>query len=382
MKIFVPSLGRVSTSNRDGSEKRFTQIFNYLLKKKKIELNLLTVIRQLRVYEEQLFNLQNTKIKLIKDITNSEEDSALNCILIYISRFFKCFIIKYPKDIDLIYSPSDLFVDVMPALLCKFFNKKSKLIVCMFLLVEWNTKNSYFSARKVLFIIAQRVVFFFLKINFFKAKVFVLNNIEKDKLIKLGFQENKIKVVKMPIDLNLKKIHKNNQNSLFIGRFHAQKGINDLIQITNEIIKTYKNFKLYIIGGGHTPVINELLKKIQIYKLDKHIKYLGFLDGEKKLKYLKECKFFFMPSYHESFGLTILEALNYKMKVICYDLKIYEQLFYNHIYKVNTGDKIAFARKYLQLIKEVNKNNRSLNSFLLEHDIKKVSENDYEEFIQ
>ena len=65
--------------------------------------------------------------------------------------------------------------------------------------------------------------FSFLKLKFFNANILVLNEIEKIKLIKLGFDTNKIEIVKMPIVLNKNKIYKNNADALYVGRFHAQK---------------------------------------------------------------------------------------------------------------------------------------------------------------
>ncbi len=381
MKIFVPSLGRVSTKNRDGSEKRFVSIFDHFLSNKKIDLFLLSVKRQIDVYKIQKFNLKNVNKILIKDITESESGSVSNVILIYIYRLLKSLFIKYPKKIDVIYSPSDLFVDVFPALFCKLKNKNAKLIICMFLLVELTTKNNYFNFRKFLFIFAQRFVFYFLKLDYFNAQIFVLNSIEAEKLKLLGFKKQNIKIIKMPIILNKKSYSKNENNALFIGRFHAQKGINDLIEITKKIVSQNNNFILYVIGGGHKPDINAFKKKILKSNLSKNIKYLGFLDGSDKAYYQKKCKFFFMPSYHESFGLTILEALNFNMKVIAYDLEIYHKLFKNFIHKVEIGNIESFSNMYFRLndLRSFNHSIR-LNNFLKNYDINTVSLNEYNQF--
>ena len=87
-----------------------------------------------------------------------------------------------------------------------------------------------------------------------------------------------------------------------------------------------------------------------------------------------------MPSYHESFGLTILEALNYDMTVVSYDLEIYKKLFFNHINKVKVGDKKAFAKKYLKLKDHNTHKSEKLRTFLLNHEIQNVSLNEFNLF--
>ena len=183
----------------------------------------------------------------------------------------------------------------------------------------------------------------------------------------------------MPIEKrNLSNRKKINDNALYIGRFHPQKGIKDLIKITKKIIIKNKKFKLFVIGGGQPKLINDFEKQIYDNNLENNISYLGFMDGKNKEKYLKQCKFFFMPSYHESFGLTILEALSYDLKVICYDLDVYKSLFKSMIEKVPVGNTRLFSQKYIELSGSKNTNDRPYN--LHEYLISKVAEYEYQIF--
>ncbi len=103
-------------------------------------------------------------------------------------------------------------------------------------------------------------------------------------------------------------------NIILLGRLSEEKGFNRVIRILKKI-DTEKQWHLYIIGGGGD---RELLEKLIIDSdLEEKITLLG--SQENPYKYLKHMQLLICPSYMESFGLVMLEAMVLKIPVISTD---------------------------------------------------------------
>jgi len=110
--IFIPMLGRVNVFNRDGSEIRLSNFIKEFYDKNKISL--LTPNRQISILKNQKINTKKLNIKIIPDILNSNSDHLLNVLLTYTFRIISTCFLKYPKNIDIIYVPSDFLFDILP----------------------------------------------------------------------------------------------------------------------------------------------------------------------------------------------------------------------------------------------------------------------------
>ena len=129
MRIFVPAMGRINTANRDGSEVRFAEIAKQWVRKG-LSLTLLLPEREVAVLKGQ--GVEGVEFKVLPEPFRSEKDHLGNILLIYAFRLLQCFCIRYPRNIDIIYVPSDFLVDVLPGILCKLKNKTARLVVCLF----------------------------------------------------------------------------------------------------------------------------------------------------------------------------------------------------------------------------------------------------------
>ncbi len=90
---------------------------------------------------------------------------------------------------------------------------------------------------------------------------------------------------------------------LFLGRICKDKGIDELLDAVTEIGRENKDVKLYI-GGIYEE--ESYRKRIEGNDL---VKFLGWIAGEEKEKYLRECGIFVLPSYYEGFPVSVLEAM-------------------------------------------------------------------------
>lgn len=124
---------------------------------------------------------------------------------------------------------------------------------------------------------------------------------------------NAVKVPKYTVKYN-----KECTNILFLGVLIKRKGIYDLIEainLLNHMDITNKKKVKFIIGGTgkEEEGVRSLIMK---YNLNNCIDMVGWVDGTKKEKLLKECNVFVLPSYNEGLPIAILEAISFGIPVI------------------------------------------------------------------
>ncbi|MCM1125446.1 MAG: glycosyltransferase family 4 protein [Lachnospiraceae bacterium] len=91
---------------------------------------------------------------------------------------------------------------------------------------------------------------------------------------------------------------------LFLGRLCKEKGLWELLQTMPALKEQYPDVKVYFGGIWE----DEELKKA-IGKYGDTVEWLGWISGEEKQKYLRECDIFVLPSYFEGQSLSLLEAM-------------------------------------------------------------------------
>ena len=102
-----------------------------------------------------------------------------------------------------------------------------------------------------------------------------------------------------------------------VGRLSKEKGYLDLLEMSKEIFKDNKDWKLDIVGDGSE---RELLEKyIKDNNLSKYVTLLGKRDSDYINNLLSESSIYLMTSYTESFGIVLIEAMNFGLPVIAFD---------------------------------------------------------------
>lgn len=89
-----------------------------------------------------------------------------------------------------------------------------------------------------------------------------------------------------------------------VGRLEKQKNHEFLLEIFYEVLEIEPSAKLFLIGTGSLK--NELTKKVELMKLEKNVVFLGFRKDVADL--LQAMDIFLMPSLHEGFPVTAVEA--------------------------------------------------------------------------
>lgn len=158
---------------------------------------------------------------------------------------------------------------------------------------------------------------------------FVLGNLFKEKLIKLGVNENKSKFYLQTMIADDKYLNKNyihikkesyfEENKtwrfLFMSRIVKNKGLELAINVFEHVQNKYPNmnFEFFIAGDG------DLLPEIKMYVKTNNISniyFSGFVREEKKDELLKLCDITLFPSYGEGLPNTIMEGMLYGHPII------------------------------------------------------------------
>ena len=83
---------------------------------------------------------------------------------------------------------------------------------------------------------------------------------------------------------------------LFLGRLHAKKGLDVLLDAWPNVRASREAARLVIAGAGDI-------------RLPADVEYKGFVTGEAKAECLSAADVFVLPSHNENFGIAVLEAI-------------------------------------------------------------------------
>jgi glycosyltransferase involved in cell wall biosynthesis len=268
--------------------------------------------------------------------------------IFYLRRILKSSFFRLKQNPEIIVSSSHLLYDVLPAFILRL-RVKSKLVVYIHgLFLRDDTKGLWRSIATL----SEKISLFLCK----KADlIYVVNPSIKDKLTARGFQRNKVVVTGNGVEHDLIDPTKQNDkrfDGCFCGRLVEKKGVYDLIDIWETVLRCFPESKLVIIGNGSA--YNELSNLIKNKALDKKIILTGFITEEQKKSTLKSSKVFISPSYEESWGIAVSEAMACGLAVVCYDLAAYN-IFGNGVIKIKLGDKDAMTKAITSLLADNSK---------------------------
>ncbi len=157
------------------------------------------------------------------------------------------------------------------------------------------------------------------------------------------------------IDQFLKKFpHQSKKYSaVFQGRFHPQKGVIELIDIWNQVVKKIPTAKLALIGDG--PLFSSVKKKIIDLQLETNVELFGYLfDGDTKYSIFNQSQLVVHPAYFDSGGMASAEAMAFGLPCIGFDLPAYSSYYPQGMLKVPLGDTASFSREVIKLLSHPN----------------------------
>ncbi len=289
----------------------------------------------------------------------------LGFVITYIARILAGiklgFLLKLKNDnSEVLYACSEFWMDSFPALILKHRFPRTKLVCAWYQtapspLVGFNegTREKAYKLTALLYWFTQFIVKPFV---FRLADVILVNNkAEKDRFAKDN-KYTKILVVLGAVNLDdIKKysrIYKNiyqKYDAVFQGRFHPQKGVEELIEIWRLVVNKRSSASLALIGDG--PLMNSVRQRINSLNLSGRVDLFGYVfDGPKKYKIFAQSKIVLHPAYYDSGGMAAAEAMAFAKPAVGFDLVSYKSYYPKGMVKVEIGNKEEFANSIIILL--------------------------------
>lgn len=129
-----------------------------------------------------------------------------------------------------------------------------------------------------------------------------------------------------------------------VGFYFERKGILDFVELAEQMPE-YK-----FIWFGYTPDI-QIPSKVRraVHKSLTNLIFAGYVPKEELINAYSSCDLFFFPSYEETEGIVVLEALSSEIPVLLRDIPVYENWLENRkdVYKGKTN------KEFSSLIKDI-----------------------------
>jgi glycosyltransferase involved in cell wall biosynthesis len=106
---------------------------------------------------------------------------------------------------------------------------------------------------------------------------------------------------------------------LFLGRFHPKKGLDLLLSALARAAVQQPDLILALAGDGDPSYVAWLRDEVCRLNIEDRVFWMGFLRSEEKHAALAHCDIFALPSYSESFGVSVAEAMLYAKPVLISD---------------------------------------------------------------
>jgi glycosyltransferase involved in cell wall biosynthesis len=270
------------------------------------------------------------------------------------------------KDIglnDLVYSATDFWWDIIPAL------RSSALRKIMYLGMDCPTFGEIlFKSRPDVKPIRLPSLHYWLTqhmaLRLFqhcpRKRLIYTHYNQKPRLLKMGYREEDLIFVSNGVDLKQpaavpeqKKIY----DAAWVGRVHKQKGIEDLIATLAFLSREIKDFRAIMVGD----LQKMLAPQIATAGLSKQVEFSGYVSEAEKFRLLKSSRLFLMPSRYESWGIVVGEALATGLPVVAYELDAYRPVFGDLLHYVPAFDLDAFKRAAADEIQKERKGEKTLD---------------------
>jgi glycosyltransferase involved in cell wall biosynthesis len=260
------------------------------------------------------------------------------------------------EDTILVYSSSDFWPDSLPAWIMKMRFKNVRWIAGFYLFAptpfskDSPYKGGHF-AKGLFYYLSQIPVYHLVK----KCASMVWVTSEPDRLRFIGTGQLKSKTViavRGGVDTktpdSIPDPVKKQFDAVFVGRFHPQKGVLELIDIWRYVCNRKKDAMLALIGIGELEgVVREKIHKLN---LDDNVVLLGFKDGVEKIEIFKNSKVVIHPALYDSGGMAACEAMACGLPGVSFDLPALKTYYPKGMLKTPCYDLKAFSENIFKLL--------------------------------
>jgi glycosyltransferase involved in cell wall biosynthesis len=359
-------------SREDTNRRRILFLFNSFVSISGGDIRFIEVYKRVKDFDSIIVTpligkevCEINKLKARYRITTKERHPN-NIFFVYFMRTVRALSLRIRvQNGDILYSTSDFLPDTFPSFVYKLMNKRAKWVAAFHLIAPnpFYGPDQYYRSNKKMRIPTINAVLnktaqlFSVMLIKWKADRILVVNSEISNYLTTNFNVNKRRITIVDNGVDLDKIITTKQpkddkkyDACFIGRFHQQKGIFDLINIWGLVCKEKPAAKLALIGNGCEKTRRKIETEITARRLAGNVEVLGFLDEENKILALKSSKIFLFPSTYESWGIVAAEAMACGLPVVAWDLPVYKEIFPKGLVEIPQGNTFEFASRVLELL--------------------------------
>jgi glycosyltransferase involved in cell wall biosynthesis len=187
-----------------------------------------------------------------------------------------------------------------------------------------------------------------------QKKILYVHPAMQARLLSLGYRPAETVFISNGVDVEMADQipeQRTRYDVIWIGRVHAQKGIEELLETLVHLRDRATNFSAVLVGRLEA----DLKPRIDQLGLSSAVTFTGFVSDEEKLRLFKSSRLFVMPSHYESWGIVVGEALACGTPVVAYDLPAYRPIFGNLVQYVPCFDSQAFKDTALRSLENARK---------------------------
>ena len=329
--------------NYGGIERAVVSLANYLCNYYDVE-----IACTYKINEESSFKLdKKVKVKYLTDVVPNKKEfkkylKSFKFITAFKEGLKSIEILKLRKNSMIEYiSNTDSDVIISTRLL---FNKLLSKYKKNQLTIGWEHNHHHGNMKN-----ARKIVNSVKKLDYF---VLVSNNLKEFYENKLSNTKCKCVYIPNTLDSISDKVSDLTEKRLIsVGRLSKEKGYIDLLFMAKEIFKEHKNWHLDIVGDGEER--SKLESIIKFLELSRNVKLHGFQNKEYINDLLSKSSIYLMTSYTESFGIVLIEAMNYGLPVVAFsDAEGAREIINDNIngYLINNRDRSEYIKIVNNLI--------------------------------
>jgi glycosyltransferase involved in cell wall biosynthesis len=258
-------------------------------------------------------------------------------------------------------SKTDLLIENFNAIpfFIPIYNQRNLTIIHHLQIEEWKKMFGNFLGTAI-----SKVMNRILLILYKKQKIITVSKSSKKEILNFGFKPKELNIVYNGIDIPIRKDiskPKDTINICYMGRVVKPKNIDRAIKLIDYAIKELKitNIKMEVGGGG--PEVENLRNLVNDLDLINHVKVLGRISDEEKVKLFERSHLFLMLSHKEGWGITIIEAASQATPSLGYNVQgINDSLHPDTGYLVELGDNLK--EKFEDILTQIQTDSKEYQS--------------------
>lgn len=285
-----------------------------------------------------------------------------------------------------VFSTNEMLCDVMPALRLKLRGRArirwGTVVHWLPPFPPWRRKESSL-INSTLFFINERLSV--ILANRFSDALLAVSTSTAKQLYEFGANVRKVKTVACGVDYDrirciAERTKTKIYDAVFMKRLQAVKGVFDVVEIWEMVVKSKPDAKLLIIGEG---IDGEAARKmVTERKLGGNIEFAGVIfDEVEKFSKISASELFLLPTYEENWAIVIGEAMAAGTPVVAYGLPELKEVWEGQFESIEIGDKVEFSERIVSLLgsrKSMSEKSKRGLLFAKKYDWETIAKNELE----